>query len=559
MNFDFIQRSWTQIQAHIGDWSFTTKWLIGSLVVILLLVGVIFVNLASTPQMVPISTVAEGGAVELVAHLEADGIENEVRGSQVYVRTKDQGRAIATLANHNLISPNAYAAFEDLVSNQSWMTTNRQSDQQMRMATGKFLGTVVGEFPGVDHAYVVIDKPDTVGIGLGYVPPSAMVTVSMQPGQEVNRRMADALISLLTGSVSGLPAENVKVIDATNRREFGSRDENSVDAGTHLEHLMAQERLHKEKVEEVLRSFSGAMVAVKIVTSQVVRRSDEYTGYDKPAVASEQTSEQTMSNMQAGGEAGSRSNTGASIDTGGGVGTSSSTTENETTFHEPQVIRRTQEQVAGNEIRLINVSVAIPRSYFVQIYMAQQGGSESVEPPSDAELEPIIEAEKSKIKDLVEPQLVAMPTESGPEGGASASQPGTISVAMVYDRAFLEPVMAGSSGGLGAVIDSEWAPMAMVGSLAVISLVFMLGMVKKATRTESMPTIEELAGVPPTLPTDDDLMGEVDEMDGGLAGVEVAEEDLRSRQIAEQISELVKANPEEVSNLLGKWVETEKL
>ena len=69
-----------------------------------------------------------------------------------------------------------------------------------------------------------------------------------------------------------------------------------------------------------------------------------------------------------------------------------------------------------------------------------------------------------------------------------------------------------------------------------------------------MPTIEELAGVPPTLPTDDDLMGEVDEMDSSLAGVELDEDELRARQIADQISDLVRANPEEAGGLLTKWV-----
>ena len=228
---DFFRQQWTQVQSQVSDWSFTTKWLIGALVVILMLVGVLFVNLASAPQMVPISQVADGATTQIVAHLQSDGIEHEVRGAQVYVPVKEQERAIATLAVNNLISRDAYAAFDQIVNNQSWMTTNRQSDQQMRMATGRFLGLVVGEFPGVDHAYVVIDKPDTVGIGLGYVPPSAMVTVNMKPGGQLNRRSANALIALVEGAVAELPAENVKIIDATNQREFSAQDENGIDAG----------------------------------------------------------------------------------------------------------------------------------------------------------------------------------------------------------------------------------------------------------------------------------------------------------------------------------------
>ncbi|XAL99027.1 hypothetical protein OT109_15755 [Phycisphaeraceae bacterium D3-23] len=548
---DFIRRNWTQIQAQVGDWNFTTKWLIVSLVVILLLVGGIFVKLAAAPQMVPISQVAEGGAAQIVAHLDTDGITNEVRNGQVYVSSGDEKRAIATLAANNLISPDAYAAFDQLVSSQSWMTTNRQSDQQMRMATGRFLGSVIGEFPGVDHAYVVIDKPDTVGIGLGHVPPSAMVTVSMQSGK-VDRRMADALIALVEGAVAELPAENVKVIDATNRREFSARDAEGIDAGTQLEHLVAQERLHKQKIEDVLSSFPGVTIAVKIVQSQVVSRHDNRMAYDSPAVSRESSTEMSTTNVARMGEPGARPNTGASIDGGGATGQETTSTTSETEFNAPLQTLASSETIAGGTIRLINVSVAIPRSYFVRVFKAQNPDAEA---PSDEDLTALIDAEKMKITQLVEPQLVAMPTE----GEGEEVRPGTINIAMVYDQAYLEPVEAGAGGGIGAVMSSGWAPTAMVAGLAVISLVLMLGMVKKATRTEDMPSVEELAGVPPTLPGDDDLMGEVDEMDGGLAGVELEEGELRSRQIAEQISEMVKANPEEAGGLLGKWVGTEKL
>jgi len=41
-----------------------------------------------------------------------------------------------------------------------------------------------------------------------------------------------------------------------------------------------------------------------------------------------------------------------------------------------------------------------------------------------------------------------------------------------------------------------------------------------------------------------------------MPGFEVGEEDIRSRKIAEQISELVKANPDEAVNLVSKWVQT---
>ena len=146
---------------------------------------------------------------------------------------------------------------------------------------------------------------------------------------------------------------------------------------------------------------------------------------------------------------------------------------------------------------------------------------------------------------MIEPQIVSSDEDM---------KPGQISVAMTYDQAYLEPVTAGVSGGLGAVVSSDMAQNGILAGLAVMSFGLMFYMVRRATRKEEMPSIEELAGVPPTLPTEDDLMGEVEEMGNTLAGVELDEDELRARQIADQISDLVRANPEEAGGLLTKWV-----
>ncbi|MGB0768124.1 MAG: flagellar M-ring protein FliF C-terminal domain-containing protein, partial [Phycisphaeraceae bacterium] len=307
---------------------------------------------------------------------------------------------------------------------------------------------------------------------------------------------------------------------------------------TRLEDFMRR----RAKIEQVLRSWEGAMVAVKIVTSQVMREQVQETTWEKPAIALSETESIVARNINNGGEPGIRPNVGNSIDGAGGSGNEQTTERTTEQFNNPLASRQSNKSLAGNAIRKINVSVVVPRSYYVRIFQAQNPDSD---PPSDGDLQPIIDREQAKIESVVTPQIVSSDDDM---------KPGDISVAMVYDQAYLQPATAGVSGGLGAVVSSEMAHTGILAALALMSFGLMFYMVRRATRKEEMPSIEELAGVPPTLPTDDDLMGEVDEMDSSLAGVELDEDELRARQIADQISDLVRANPEEAGGLLTKWV-----
>jgi len=106
------------------------------------------------------------------------------------------------------------------------------------------------------------------------------------------------------------------------------------------------------------------------------------------------------------------------------------------------------------------------------------------------------------------------------------------------------------------LLDGGAGSTAAVSGLAAVALVFAFLLYRSATRPESLPSIEELAGVPPSLPTDEELIGEAEESEATMQGLELNEEDLRARRIAEQIGDLVRADPTEASRLLGKWVST---
>ena len=115
-----------------------------------------------------------------------------------------------------------------------------------------------------------------------------------------------------------------------------------------------------------------------------------------------------------------------------------------------------------------------------------------------------------------------------------------------------------SPGGFVGLMQSGWAKPIGLGLLAVSSLLIMFGMVRKATQAPELPSTEEMAGVPPKLPGDEEITGEVAEADGTMVGLEVSEEELELRRIADQIAEMIKSNPYEASTLLNRWILTEE-
>ena len=72
---DFLNQQLAVVRAHLEGLSASQKWLIGSLLVILLLVGFLMTQWAGTPERVPISSFAAGRSEDVLARLQLAGID----------------------------------------------------------------------------------------------------------------------------------------------------------------------------------------------------------------------------------------------------------------------------------------------------------------------------------------------------------------------------------------------------------------------------------------------------------------------------------------------------
>lgn len=541
---EFLRRQWMQIGAQLEGLTASQKWAIASTLVLgLLLVGITII-LAGQAEMVPIGG-APGRTEEVMARFQASGINAKLEGGQVTVPRGEEERAFAVLAQNDLLAADTSEAFNQLVERQSPWQSNAQNEQAYLLAKQRALGQTIGQFSGVRKAQVILSMPQQQGFGATHVKPSASVALWMHGGNRVSDDMVDAVARLVAAATAGMPPENVSVTDSNHGRTRTVQSKEDLLPTEAVEFALKREQLQQRKIEGVLSYIPGVLVAVNVQLDGVQRQTEQTFDYaQSEPLQSEETREILREQIDKGGEPGTRPNTGMSIAGSGGSGTRESETYSTSQFREKPLVAQRNTVRTGHQVRRINVTINVPRRYFVQLYRANT--PDAPDRPLDVDLQPVLDAQLAQIQEQVEPLV-------------QAEADGVVRVHMIPDDTLLPPsAEPAQMAGFQGMIASGWMTPASVGFLALMSLALMVWMVRSASRQEVLPTVEELAGLPPRLTTEDELIGEADEGDAAMAGLEVNEEDLKSRKIAEQISEMIQANPQEAGGLLGRWVRHEE-
>ena len=547
----FLKKTWMQSRVFLDQLPLDTKFLIVSLVVILALVGFLAVQWAGSPDMTSLPQVAVDRQQAVMQRLKGAGIDADIRGGAITVPQDRQDEALAVLAQFDLLSPNTSAAFEQMIANRSPWLSDRQNKQSWNVAKMDVLSQVVSKMVGVRSADVIIDFPPDQGFARTHVRPSASVNVIMSGSARVTRRLADAITGLVAGATPPMQPRDVVVVDANIGKQFKGKGPDDSSPGEQMEYQQKREQMCRDKIEGHLSAYiPGVSVAVNVRTDPMVDKRTRTWAYDKDQpLTREQIRKEESSSADRSGETGVRPNAGMTIAGGGGSTTTEKVTDSTVEMGPKSLTQEATARFMGNTVQQISVSIGVPRPYFVGLYMQKNpAGGEEVEPPDDVALKPLIDEEIQSIIADVKPLV------------NTAEGEGVVHARMIPD---LSTVLAGLNPssrpqGVMQLVGHDLAKPIGLGMLALLSMGIMFFMVRKANQRPELPTVQELAGLPPDLPTDDDLIGEAIEEEAAMAGVEIGEGELQSRRMAEQISELIKANPSEAGTLVGKWVETDE-
>lgn len=181
--------------------------------------------------------------------------------------------------------------------------------ERLRSARERDLQLTIMEIDGVESVRVHLAQGEKSVFVRDNVPPSASVMVRMKSGRQLSESQVGAIVNLVAGSVPGLSADAVKVIDQHGRllSEGGGVDSDRLDLQTRMEGKL------REQVSQLLRPMLGegnftSEIQVDLDMDEVTRARESY---DKDGVIRAETQQQSQSTSpgQAAGVPGALSNT----------------------------------------------------------------------------------------------------------------------------------------------------------------------------------------------------------------------------------------------------------
>jgi hypothetical protein len=222
----------------------------------------------------------------------------------------------------------------------------------------------------------------------------------------------------------------------------------------------------------------------------------------------------------------------------------------------------------------INVTINVPREYVAALWKARNapagqpatdGSATPAQEPTPQQLEDEFARERTRIQTDIAPLVET--SVAGESGAAAQPVPGVVTVSMIPVPLNLAVVGSGGvmSAGLGggggggdgmvnALLGSGLIKNVMLGALAVVALGMMMLIVRKAAKPVVLPKPEEIVGLPPALQGTSDVVGEADETQTAMEGIELDDQELRNKKMLESVTEMVKKAPGDAAKLLNRWI-----
>lgn len=230
----------------------------------------------------------------------------------VLVPVGDYHRSRMSLAAQGLPSsaPEGYAALNDIP-----MGTSRSVEMvRLKQAQEIELARSINEISAVQAARVHLALPERSAFVRHQEPPTASVFLQLASGRRLDEGQVEAIVNLVSTSVTGMARENVTVIDQTGRLLSKSLDDPaSILTDTQLQHRMRLEGIYRSRIESLVTPIVGpgnvnAQVNIEIdfTRSEVT---EERVDPEGTALRSEQNTLDVAANAEARGVPGATANT----------------------------------------------------------------------------------------------------------------------------------------------------------------------------------------------------------------------------------------------------------
>jgi flagellar biosynthesis/type III secretory pathway M-ring protein FliF/YscJ len=325
------------------------------------------------------------------------------------------------------------------------------------------------------------------------------------------------------------------------------------------------ERHIQREIERLLAHIQGVVVSVNAVVdvTRVATSRQQFLPKDQGTVSIAnrlQSTEDSVSQASRAAEPGTRSFATADINAGGGAsGTSSTKTTEESEFTVQVGSETTSVSDPRGMPTHLSASVVIPQGFVEALVRQARAADKASDPVTNDEAQQFFANLAPMLERSILTRLQTVDADGQVRSGkvelAMAPMPAGGTAGFSQAGLFGQGGAAAGGGGVGGMFSaSGLIETVVLGALGLVAVVMMFSMVKRAGRKSDLPTAEELVGVPPALEVAGDLVGEADESDAAMAGIEISEDEVKIQKMRELVGDLINTNPEAAASLVGRWI-----
>jgi len=547
---DFLKAQLDRVQRQIAGLNATQKMLTASLVAIMVITIVWWGKYAGEAEMVPLLN--QSFSADDLGRIEEWLQDNQIRylpsGDKIMVPSERRMEVLSRLTYAQKLPQNTEAGFDDIVKQMSPFDAESKQNRLFSHAKDVVLSRIIGGFKDVAQADVMTDGTNISRIGPGSIEPTATVNIILREGVGISSSMVEAAADLVVGAQAGLKKKNVKVIVNNRAQEVPDATNDSMPGGSQQLAMIQQYEANEEKrVRQAFGQIPGLLVSVKIAlnTTTWEKESQDFDANKTVQKAQSETNEtdETSAPVAPPAEAGTLANTQVSVATSTGGNQSQTHEKSEVKYQIFVPTTRTVSKTPWGDAKAVGATVWVPFSHFAREFRAR---NKSVTDPSYDQVRPLID------QMLPIMQKAAFTTLDAP------------SLDKVVVDAYIDPtpeqaavVGVPSGGSTMSLLVGRHAKEIALGALALMSLFLASMMVRKGVPSP-IPAIAAAsappAGPAPVLMAGEPLAGEAASNDPALDGMELNEDAVRAQQMVDQVSTMVRENPDGAAALVKRWL-----
>jgi flagellar M-ring protein FliF len=270
--------------------------------------------LRETPRSTLYPGMAEAEKARVIETLGGSGIEARVdrTSGEITVPSSDYHRARLALAAQGL--PQSVPDGDRVLSDLPMGASRALETARLRQAQELDLARSITEIASVQAARVHLALPEKSAFLRDSLPPRASVFLTLAAGRVMAPGQVEAIVHLVSSSVSGLAQSDVTVVDQSGRLlSRGDMDDAGRLSERQLRHRVEVENLMRQRIEALLTPVVGqGNLSVEVTASMDFTRreiTEERVDPEGNALRSEQLTDTLSRDAPAGGIPGAVANT----------------------------------------------------------------------------------------------------------------------------------------------------------------------------------------------------------------------------------------------------------